>query len=250
MHRFFKDLNPTMEARFEALMTNERAEHFLMNRTLSDVALITQDNYEDIYRDIEEAAAERVSEKKDREIASLKTTHTQQLDTYKTKIDEIDEVAQAARQEAKELAHNIQGLADEKEQLTDENRGLAERLDESDLRWATACLKRGQRVARVIYCVLTVFIALVAAFASVIGGDSLALLLTIAGLTFATAIGFAVLGSRIWPTNPLDRWIARRRDAAVQRFAHESGVEHVLTKFTLDWDARTVREVDENANAG
>ena len=40
-----------------------------MDRTLSDVAVITQDNYEEIYRDIEEVAAERVTKRKDSEIA-------------------------------------------------------------------------------------------------------------------------------------------------------------------------------------
>lgn len=47
MHKFFETLNPTMVSRFEALMTNERAEYFLMDRALSDATLITQENYEE-----------------------------------------------------------------------------------------------------------------------------------------------------------------------------------------------------------
>ena len=241
MHRFFADLNPTMEKRFQALMTNERAEHFLMDRTLSDVAVITQDNYEEIYRDIEEVTAERVSKRKDCEIASLKAAHTKELKTYKAHVDRVGHAARAAKQDARELTHDIQGFAEEKEQLADEKRGLSERLDRSEQQWATACLKRGQRIVVVTHAVLTLFLASVAAFASVMAADSLALQLTVGGLTFAAALGLAILGNRVWRDNPLERWIARRRDEAVRSFARESGVEHVLTKFDLDWDAGTVR---------
>ena len=244
MHRFFENLNPAMEKRFQALMTNERAEHFLMDRTLSDVAVITPDNYEEIYRDIEEVAAERVSKRKDSEIASLKAAHMHELGTYKAEMDRFGQAARAAKQDARELADNMQGLAEEKEQLADEKRGLSERLNQSEEQWAIACLKRGQRIVLATHTAVTVFIALVAAFASVVGTDSLALQLTVGGLTFAAVLGLAVLGNRVWRDNPLERWIARRRDAAVRQFARESGVEHVLTKFELDWDARTVRPAE------
>ena len=244
MHRFFEDLNPAMEKHFQALMTNERAEHFLMDRTLSDVAMIRPDNYEEIYRDIEEVAAERISKRKDSEIAALKAAHMEELETYKTQMERSDQAAHAAKQDARELAENIQGLAGEKEQLAGEKRGLSEHLDLSERQWATACLKRGQRVVRAAHAALTVFSAAVAAFASVMGTDSLALQLTIGGLIFIGAVGLAILGNRVWAGNPLERWIARRRDAAVRRFARESGVERVLTKFELDWDTRTVRRTD------
>ena len=244
MHRFFEDLNPTMEKRFQALMTNERAEHFLMDRTLSDVATITQDNYEEIYRDIEEVAAERVSKQKDSEIASLKAAHVKELETYKAEVERYDQAARAAEQDARELGHSMQGLAEEKEHLAEEKHGLSERLDRSEQQWATACLKRGQREVLATHAALAVFIALVAAFASVMGNGSLALQLVVGGLTFAAVLGSMVVGNRVWPASPLERWIARRRDAAVRRFARESGVEHVLTKFELDWDARTVRPTE------
>lgn len=241
MHRFFEDLNPTMEKHFQALMTNERAEHFLMDRTLSDVAVITQDNYEEIYRDIEEVAAERVSKQKDSEIASLKSTHMQELETYIAKADKLDQTARTAKQDASELAHNVQGLAEENEQLAVDKHGLSERLDRSERQWATACLKRGRRIVLATHAALTAFSALVAAFASLMGATSLGLQLTVGGLTFVGTLGLAALGNRVWRDNPLERWIARQRDAAVGRFARESGVEHVLTTYELHWDAGTVR---------
>ena len=244
MHRFFKDLNPTMEKHFKAVMTNERAEHFLMNRTLSDVAVITQDNFEEIYRDIEEVAAERVSKQKDSEIASLKSAHTQEVEMYKAEVDQFDQAAQAAKQDAHKLADNMQELAEEKEQLADEKRGLSERLDQSEQQWAIACLKRGRHIVLALHAAVTVIIALVAALGSVMSADSLGWRLAVGVVTFAATLGLAVLGNRVWRDNPLERWIAGRRDAGVRRFAREAGIEHVLTKFELDWHTLTVRPVE------
>ena len=244
MHRFFEDLNPAMEERFQALMTNERAEHFLMDRTLSDVAVITPDNYEEIYLDIEEVAAERVAKRKDSEIASLKAAHEQELETYKAEADLSDQAAREAKQSADELARAAQGLAKDRSQIAEEKRGFSERLDRSEQRWAMACLKRGERVVLGTHLVLVGLFALIAALASVMGDDSLALQLTVGVLIFGTFVGGALLGNRVWPSNPIERWIARRRDKAVRRFAKESGVEDVLTKFELDWDTRTSKRVE------
>ena len=233
MHRFFADLNPAMEKRFEALMTNERAEHFLMDRTLSDLAVITQDNFEEIYRDIEEAAAERVSERKDREIESLKSAHSQELEAYRAQIDELHDAATKASRAEHEIAHNMQGLADENEQL-------ASRLDESELLWANACLKTGRRFVRTMYAATAMLCASVVTLASIIVPGSLALQLTFGGLTFVGTLALAVIGNRVWRNNPFERWISRRRDEAVERFARQSNIEHLLAKFEIDWDTETV----------
>ena len=241
MHRFFEDLNPAMEKRFQALMTNERAEHFLMDRTLSDVAVIQQDNYEEIYRDIEEVTAERVSKRKDSEIASLKSAHMQEIETYIAQVDSLDQAARAAKQDANELAHNMQDLAEENQQLAVDKSGLSERLDRSERQWATACLKRGRRIVLAINATLTVSSAFIAAFASLMADASLGLQLTAFGLTFVGTLCLATLGNRVWQDNPLDRWIARKRDAAISRFARQSGVEHVLSRYELDWEAGTVK---------
>ena len=268
MHRFFRDLNPAMEERFHALMTNERAEHFLMDRTLSDPAVITETNYEQIYREIEDAAAERVTKRKDIEIASLKTTHLQEIERHKAELARIDDDARTAQQDArqlaqnaKDLAQNAEGLAEENEQLADEKEqlageneqlaeekkqlanekvGLAEQLYQRERGWAMACLNRGQRVVSAMHGALTVIIGLVAAIPVVLGDDSLTQQLTDGGLTFLATVGAAIFGNRIWANNPLERLITRRRDAAVRRFARKSGIEDVLTKFELDWDNRTV----------
>ena len=196
MHRFFEDLNPTMEKHFQALMTNERAEHFLMDRTLSDVAVVTQDNYEEIYRDIEEVAAERVSKRKDSEIALLKSEHMQEIETYIADLDKLDQAARAAKQDASELAHNVQGLAEENEQLAVDKDGLSERLDRSERQWATACLKRGRRIVLAMHAALTMFSAFVAAFASLMGAASLGLQLTVGGLAFVGTR--AIVKSGVW----------------------------------------------------
>ena len=227
MHRFFRDLNPTKMDRFEALMTNERAEHFLMERTLSDEAVITQRNFEEIYSHIEEAAAERVAERKDEEIATLKASHSQQIRGYEAKVTELAQTSQTANRGRQELV--------------DEKDALAARLNENETTWARACLDHGRRVVSIIRAAQLVSIALLATISAVIDDHSLGLRFLIGILAFVSALAGGMLGSRFWPTNPLERWIAKTRDASVRKFAQQHGVEDVLLKFELDWQAKVVK---------
>ena len=226
MHRFFRDLNPTKLDRFEALMTNERAEHFLMGRTLSDAAVITQKNYEEIYSDIEEAAAERVTERKDKEIAALKASYSQQIEGYESKVTELGQAVETAEQSTQKL---VQDKDD-----------LATNLSQKEHTWANACLGRGRLVGSIIRISIVVTIALAAAIAEVVNDDRLAPPWLIGSLVFVTALaGF--LGSRYLPANPLERWIAKTRDAFVLQFARRHGVEDILEKYDLDWQANEVK---------
>ena len=227
MHRFFRDLNPTKVDRFEALMTNERAEHFLMNRTLSDVAVITPKNYEEIYGYIEEAAAERVTERKDEEIASLKASHSQKIRGYEAKVTELGQAARTAKRGRQELAA--------------EKDALAAHLEEKERTWARACLDRGRRIVSIIRAALLLLVALLATVAAVVDDHSLGPRLLIGTLTFVSVLAGGLLGNHFWPTNPLERWITRSRDASVLKFAQRHGVEDVLLKFELVWQAKVIK---------
>ena len=230
MHKFFEDLNPAKVDRFNALMTNERAEHFLMDRTLSDAAVITVQNYEEIYRYIEEAAAERVIERKDREIASIRATHTQQIETIEAEASQLDERAQAAEQSKRHLLEEREGLVDE--------------LNQSEKGWAMACLQRGRRISVFLKMIPIVVIASLATASSVLKGDSLGWLVATGTLAFLGSIGAGVLGNRLWPTNPLELWIGKYRDASVARFARRYHVEHIVEKFEFDWRNGKIRLKD------
>ena len=58
--------------------------------------------------------------------------------------------------------------------------------------------------------------------------------------TFLVAAIRPLMGSRFWRDNPLDRWIAERRQKAAVAYARQHNVEKILCKFTLDWRKQTV----------
>lgn len=67
MHQFLSKVSPQQAEYFEALMTNRRAEHYLMSLTLADAKLVTEKNFSEIYDQVEKIAAAKVSAEKDLE---------------------------------------------------------------------------------------------------------------------------------------------------------------------------------------
>ena len=65
--RFLADVDPEKAIHFEALMTNERASQYLIEVSLGDVNVITANNVEDIYEEVQRRAAEKVAIEKDNE---------------------------------------------------------------------------------------------------------------------------------------------------------------------------------------
>ena len=232
LHKFITDLNPAMIDRFNALMTNERAEYFLMDRTLSDVAVISQENFEEIYLYIEEAAAERVTERKDREIAALQEAHSRQIEHLQAEVNSLDETARSAEQSTRVLSI--------------EKVELAGRLNQSQVAWATACLKRGHRVTLFCRWAVVVFIALLTALATWLESHSSFWILIAVIVAFCAALLDGIYGNRLWPSNPLDHWISKCRDFFVEKFAQRNDVQHVLREYEFDWQEGTVKRKDSS----
>ena len=223
MHRFFEDLNPTKLDYFESLMINERAEHYLMNHTLSDAAVITQRNYEEICDGIEDAVAERVTERKNEEIASLKESHSRKIRRFETKVEELGQ----------EIIS--------KQKLVYEKDDIAARLNEQENTWARACLDRGRRTVSIIRIAELASTALLATIAALIDDFNPDRRLFNGFLTFIFIFVGGVLGTHYWPTNPLERLLMKIRDASVRKFAKKHGVEDILLEFEFDWKANEVK---------
>lgn len=85
--RFLANVDPEKARHFEVLMTNERASQYLIEVTLGDVNVITANNVEDIYEEVQRRAAEKVAIEKDREyqgqIAALQATLREGEETTK-----------------------------------------------------------------------------------------------------------------------------------------------------------------------
>lgn len=65
--RFLAEIDPEKARHFEVLMTNERAAQYLTEVTLGDPGVITANNAEDIFEEVQRRAAERVAIEKDNE---------------------------------------------------------------------------------------------------------------------------------------------------------------------------------------
>ena len=141
-------------------------------------------------------------------------------------MSQLDEVARSAEQNAQHLIKEKEGLLDE--------------LNESERKWAEACLRLGRRVTIFLKATLTVVIALLATAASVLEDNDPGFLALVGTLAFLSTAGAGLLGNRLWPTNPLERWISKRRDAAVSKFATLHNIEHIIAKFRFDWQRFTV----------
>jgi hypothetical protein len=72
MHRILSGIDSTKEAHFEAIMTSERGAHYFMQQTLGDSVLITEDNAEEVYEQLELIVGERIAREKEAEIEQLK----------------------------------------------------------------------------------------------------------------------------------------------------------------------------------
>lgn len=244
MHKFFEKLNPDMVERFEALMTNERAEFFLMDRTVNDASLITQDNYEEIYRDIEEVAAERVSKRKDKEIESLKEEHERHLIDI-TKVHQekfLEESTKSVELEAEARRRTVEAI-----RHAAEKDAVASRLRESDQRWANACLEAGRKAGRRAWGGYVFVLALITAATPFLSGDGLVPLIIAAVLSFALALLGSVVGNRFWPGNPIDRWLEGRRQRAALDFARANNLEDLLRCYELRWDENSAVRLEDTA---
>lgn len=77
--RFLNTLDPIKARHFEALMTSERAAQYMTEITLGDALLVTQENAEKIFEQVEAIAAEKVAKQKDEEYGKKLAEMQEQL---------------------------------------------------------------------------------------------------------------------------------------------------------------------------
>jgi len=65
--RFLADIDPEKARHFEVLMTNERASQYLAEATLGDANVVTANNAEEIFEEVQRRAAEKVAVEKDQQ---------------------------------------------------------------------------------------------------------------------------------------------------------------------------------------
>lgn len=91
--RFLAQVDPEKAKHFEVLMTNERASQYLTEATLGDANVITANNVEEIFEEVQRRAAEKVALEKDNH--------------YKGQMSALQSQVQAAELGASELRESL-----------------------------------------------------------------------------------------------------------------------------------------------
>lgn len=226
-----------MAERFDALMTNERAEHFLMDRTLADVTLITDRNLEEIYRDVELIAGERVAAQKNAEMMQLRSAHETELASQRTAHDDairatLERSAESLQAEATRSLQLEGELAEERRRAIDAEAAVqrlqsaqAERIALQVAQCRTAGL-RAAKWARVRVGVAMLFISVVLGLLTAFLPQLFphqAFVVTVVLIVLTQT--FAVTNYLIFPDAALDGYVKQCQENAVARRATELGVE-------------------------
>ncbi len=115
--RFLAAIDPDKAKHFEALMTNERASQYLVEVTLGDVNVVTANNAEEIFEEVQRRAAEKVAIEKDQhysgQIAALKeASRTAEEDTERLRasLQETQLEVGARKMEIRDLSQRASDL--------------------------------------------------------------------------------------------------------------------------------------------
>jgi hypothetical protein len=233
MHGFLADLTPQSVEKFDALMTNERIENFLMDRTMADPMVITENNFEAIYEELEEEAAHKVAAKKDAEIERLRAEHAAQTEA----------LTERHRAERERVATEAILLGSELSEAQSQAKALARERDERDLqlaeadaRWMRLIVRAGKRKERAAWAVMVIALAGLSAVVGSAAPTNIGTKAMVALVTFVAVSLLATVGNKYWLDNRLDQWIAEQRDSAAWSFAEKHDVLDVLGRHSIDWE--------------
>lgn len=269
MHGFLSQVDEVKARHFQALMTNNKAAHYLMSKALGDATLVTKDNFEDVYEEVQRIAAEKVTKEKDQEIEKLHVEYGQIVKTkeeelqstknaLQTKLSQTDMDAAQAVQKAQNEAYTAdeerlktqlqvreeQRRADALKQKVESLQAEVDRKNRHSLLLAVRDAKKAQLFAQLKvtawFVVISVVLACITMFAPIFFGQkslgtTLALFLTIALGGVFTALQFWVFPERLFGA-----YVTRQRDATLVRKARELEVADIVDSYRINWDLGTI----------
>lgn len=133
--RFLNAVDPEKARHFEALMTNERASQYLTEATLGDANVITANNVEDIFEEVQRRAAEKVAVEKDNQ--------------YKGQLTALQDQVRAAEDGASKLRDSLTDAQLDVEARKMEVRDLQQRTQSLEMELEERRRKQDQQVAEV-----------------------------------------------------------------------------------------------------
>ena len=257
MVHFLGKTDAGMAERFEAVMTSERATHYLMELTLGDPRLITEKNYEEIYRDVELIAGEKVRIAKDEEIKILTASLNEKLQTglaeqesQHAKVQAVLEekiIAQAtladkerlglsaelvsARQDLREKELRLQELT----QRDEEQGASIQRIEIASLqRLLKVATRRTTHLRWLIVLVLCGITGFLTIYSEFLSAD-----LSNREVYKAAMLGGVVLisGLLAWfvPERIFEPWFKRMQEEHFSRQVNDENLRNLLAKYDVDW---------------
>lgn len=133
--RFLNAVDPEKARHFEALMTNERASQYLTEATLGDANVITANNVEDIFEEVQRRAAEKVAVEKDNhykgQVTALQDQVREAEDSASKLRDSLTDAqldVDARKMEVRDLQQRTQGLEAERDEGRQRQKQQAEEI--------------------------------------------------------------------------------------------------------------------------
>jgi len=128
--RFLAAIDPEKARHFEALMTNERASQYLAEITLGDWSVITANNVEDIFEEVQRRAAEKVAIEKDNEYQGQIAALQEQVRAGEDASDSLQRSLAETQLDLDARKMEFQALAARAAQLEEDRATSAQRQNE------------------------------------------------------------------------------------------------------------------------
>lgn len=128
--RFLAAIDPEKARHFEVLMTNERASQYMAEATLGDISVVTANNAEEIFEEVQRRAAEKVAIEKDQEYQRIVDSLKNDLLRTETDAGEIESLLVQTKHEADQSKKEIEALTKRADILQVDHESGVAKLDE------------------------------------------------------------------------------------------------------------------------
>jgi len=128
--RFLAAIDSEKARHFEALMTNERASQYMAEATLGDISVVTANNAEEIFEEVQRRAAEKVAIEKDQEYQGVVESLKKEILKKDNYANEKESLLVQTKNEAEQRGKEIEELKKLAEILRDTHESGVKKLAE------------------------------------------------------------------------------------------------------------------------
>lgn len=255
MHTLLGQIDKGTAAEFEALMTDGRCAHYLMERSLGDAMLITPENASKLVDEIRRVTAEKVLAEQELEREQALNALTCELEQKTQEIvgrkdEELRKAEESARKIAKELdaaSTDFAKLARDHKNAKAELAALDKAQKQRDHHLIELAVRAGRRgglwTAAKLYLLLTGVIWAVGFLGNMIAlqGDwSYIAIWTIISLFVTTSAG--IVQFWMFPEVFFGARIGAARSKAFQAKVKELGISDIVERYDISWQTYTATE--------